>query len=604
MPSTYSPILGIELIASGEQANTWGFTTNNNLGTLIEQSIAGQADVVMTTSSHTLTDLDGVSDEARCMILNVSGVLATTGTVICPEATKVYVIANNTSGGYDIELRTSGGAGVLVPAGTAKTVFCDGVDVFESVTAIDTLLLGGDPTEDLQAVPRQYVDNNFLSLGGGTLTGALTLPGVPTTSLQAATKSYADQKIPLAGGTMTGPLYLSVSPVDGDPALQAATKYYVDNAVSGGVGGYVPTSRTLTAGTGLTGGGDLTANRTFALATSGVSNGTYANPSSVTVDEYGRITSIQQGSGSGVTSVTATSPVFVNGVSGPATGAVTLSMQAATSGSSGYLTSTDWNTFNSKISASGALGTPSSGTLTNCTGYTYANLSGAVPTWNQNTTGTAAYASAPAGGGSFITSANISSQSVSNAANLGSQAAAAYLLETTANANYMTKTNTTFSSLSVGGVGSISGNAFGNLQITCGTRPTNISGASDGYSCIFFQNSLSTVASVGPTGTYITSSDRALKSDIEPITYGLDAINALLPSSYLFNAEVEDREANSLPPVRHLGFIAQDVDSVVPEVVQTVGDHLGLDYIGLIPVLVKAIQELSAEVEALKAKVG
>jgi hypothetical protein len=37
-----------------------------------------------------------------------------------------------------------------------------------------------------------------------------------------------------------------------------------------------------------------------------------------------------------------------------------------------------------------ALGTPTSGTLTNCTGYTYANLSGTVPTWNQNTTGTAA----------------------------------------------------------------------------------------------------------------------------------------------------------------------------------------------------------------------
>lgn len=36
-----------------------------------------------------------------------------------------------------------------------------------------------------------------------------------------------------------------------------------------------------------------------------------------------------------------------------------------------------------------ALGTPTSGTLTNCTGYTYANLTGTVPTWNQNTTGSA-----------------------------------------------------------------------------------------------------------------------------------------------------------------------------------------------------------------------
>ena len=40
--------------------------------------------------------------------------------------------------------------------------------------------------------------------------------------------------------------------------------------------------------------------------------------------------------------------------------------------------------------AGGPLGTPTSGTLTNATGYTYANLSGTVPTWNQNTTGTAA----------------------------------------------------------------------------------------------------------------------------------------------------------------------------------------------------------------------
>jgi hypothetical protein len=42
------------------------------------------------------------------------------------------------------------------------------------------------------------------------------------------------------------------------------------------------------------------------------------------------------------------------------------------------------------IAPSGALGTPTSGVLTNCTGYTYTNLSGTVPTWNQNTTGTAA----------------------------------------------------------------------------------------------------------------------------------------------------------------------------------------------------------------------
>lgn len=82
---------------------------------------------------------------------------------------------------------------------------------------------------------------------------------------------------------------------------------------------------------------------------------------------------------------------------------------------SGILSSADWSTFNGKQAtlvsgtsiktingttllgsgnitvtvADGALGTPVSGILTNCTGYTYANLSGTVPTWNQNTTGSA-----------------------------------------------------------------------------------------------------------------------------------------------------------------------------------------------------------------------
>ena len=48
------------------------------------------------------------------------------------------------------------------------------------------------------------------------------------------------------------------------------------------------------------------------------------------------------------------------------------------------------NLNNDKYQSGGALGTPASGNLANCTSYTYANLSGTVPTWNQNTTGYAA----------------------------------------------------------------------------------------------------------------------------------------------------------------------------------------------------------------------
>lgn len=93
----------------------------------------------------------------------------------------------------------------------------------------------------------------------------------------------------------------------------------------------------------------------------------------------------KQPAGSYLTAVTASTPLSGSGTVGSP-----LIISQATTSVNGYLSSTDWNTFNGKYSTGGALGTPSSGTLTNCTGYTYANLSGTVPTWNQNTTGTAA----------------------------------------------------------------------------------------------------------------------------------------------------------------------------------------------------------------------
>jgi hypothetical protein len=46
----------------------------------------------------------------------------------------------------------------------------------------------------------------YLPLAGGTLTGPLVLAADPTAALGASTKQYADTKVPIAGGTMTGPL--------------------------------------------------------------------------------------------------------------------------------------------------------------------------------------------------------------------------------------------------------------------------------------------------------------------------------------------------------------------------------------------------------------
>lgn len=134
MASTYSTRLRLELMGSGDQSGTWGTTTNTNLGTLIEAAIAGRAAVSMTDADYTLTTANGTADEARNMILNISGALTATRNVICPAVSKLYVVRNATTGGQSIVIKTSAGSGVTIESGLTTIVFCDGTNVVEGIT--------------------------------------------------------------------------------------------------------------------------------------------------------------------------------------------------------------------------------------------------------------------------------------------------------------------------------------------------------------------------------------------------------------------------------------------------------------------------------------
>ena len=142
MPSTYSSNLRLELIGTGEQAGTWGTTTNTNLGTLIEQAIAGYSTVTILDTNYTLTNLNGAADEARSMALNITSSVTLTATrnVICPNVSKLYVVRNATTGGQSIILKTSAGSGITVANGATAIVLCNGTDVIDPFSSKQTAL--------------------------------------------------------------------------------------------------------------------------------------------------------------------------------------------------------------------------------------------------------------------------------------------------------------------------------------------------------------------------------------------------------------------------------------------------------------------------------
>ena len=82
-------------------------------------------------------------------------------------------------------------------------------------------------------------------------------------------------------------------------------------------------------------------------------------------------------------------------------------------------------------------------------------------------------------------------------------------------------------------------------------------------------------------------SDRRMKENITPLSYGLSSLMQLKPAQFDYISGQKDQ----------LGFIAQDVQTVLPELVKTLPNGmLGLQTEGMIPVIVNAIQEQQAEI--------
>lgn len=138
--STTSALLKMTLQALNENTDTWGTVLNVSALQLLEDGIAGAADVVLATAAdYTLDDTAGgptVSDGARYAILDISGTPGGATNIIVPTRSKIYLASNQSD--QSVVIKTSAGTGPTIIAGEAQWVFCDGTNVLAASAATAT----------------------------------------------------------------------------------------------------------------------------------------------------------------------------------------------------------------------------------------------------------------------------------------------------------------------------------------------------------------------------------------------------------------------------------------------------------------------------------
>jgi hypothetical protein len=187
MASTYSD-LKIELIGTGEQAGTWGSTTNTNLGTALQEAITGSADVAFSSSDVTLTLTNLATTQAgRNLRLNLTGTSGGARNLILGsdmQINKLYLVNNTLADAVTVKNTT--GTGIAVPAGKTMFVFNNGTNVVDAITYLTSL-----ETASLVATT---ADINGGSIDGATLgtNSAITEAAIDNININGNTISTTD----------------------------------------------------------------------------------------------------------------------------------------------------------------------------------------------------------------------------------------------------------------------------------------------------------------------------------------------------------------------------------------------------------------------------
>lgn len=181
MPSTYSSSLRLELMAQGENANTWGNKTNTNLDK-IEQAIAGYQSVDISGSSSvylSVVNASATSDSpGRNAFIVLTGTLTSAISVIVPDETRGYWLRNDATGA-SVTFRTSGGTGFNLPGGRWLFAISNGTTVVNTeVQGLYARLSAANTFTNLNTFTSALTINTSVSVSGSmVITGQTDLRG-------------------------------------------------------------------------------------------------------------------------------------------------------------------------------------------------------------------------------------------------------------------------------------------------------------------------------------------------------------------------------------------------------------------------------------------
>ena len=218
MASTYTD-LGLELMATGENAGTWGTKTNANLN-LVEQITGGYLEVSIAGGAQT-TELDvddgALTGKAQNRIIKLTGSISGNQIVTLPVLMEnFYIIQNATTGSYTVQLKAASGSGATVTWATTdkgwKILYADGVatntgvyDTGFSTSAGDVTLTGTQTlTNKTLTAPKigtSILDTNgnelFLLTATSSAVNELTYANAATGNNPAFTATGGDTNIGL-----------------------------------------------------------------------------------------------------------------------------------------------------------------------------------------------------------------------------------------------------------------------------------------------------------------------------------------------------------------------------------------------------------------------